>query len=562
MAINYLASLDLNQNELIHARIENQPNDTAAGTGVAGQIYFNTSADTLKVYTGSAWAQILMGTKVDSLSAATGTFVSFTAASTATGAVDLGTFDLSASGSPGSGNFLRGDNAWATPDYYTDSDVDTHLNTSTATAAQILSWTGTDYDWIDQTTGDITGVTAGTYLSGGGTSGTVTLNHDATNRTDTTSSGSPSAGGTFTAVDSVSTNSTGHITAINVKTVTLPTDGLGVESVTSGSASTITIGGTAADPTVSANTASVANNSANLATGDQIYDFTTGLNVSTFTNDSGYITGNQTITLSGDVTGSGTTSITTTIAAGSVDFAMLAGAAVVTSGEGIGSNDNDTTVPTSAAVKAYTDSVNTGQLVYQGAYDASAAPPTGTSIKKGFTYTVTVAGNGNGFFSIPLEIGDLIIAEQDNPTTEAHWTEVNKNVDVATASTIGIGNVAAGNGIDVSYSNGTATVDAEDSSATNKGAVIVAGGTGITVAYNSGTATVTAESRSSTGTITAGGTSGSVTHSFGLNTMVQTIDASTGDTVFCDVTRTSTSVTASINSAHANNITILVQKIG
>jgi hypothetical protein len=40
----------------------------------------------------------------------------------------------------------------------------------------------------------------------------------------------------------------------------------------------------------------------------------TPTNVSTFTNDSGYITGNQTITLSGDVSGSGTTSISVTVA--------------------------------------------------------------------------------------------------------------------------------------------------------------------------------------------------------------------------------------------------------
>jgi len=37
-------------------------------------------------------------------------------------------------------------------------------------------------------------------------------------------------------------------------------------------------------------------------------------NISTLTNDSGFITGNQTITLSGDATGSGTTSITVTVA--------------------------------------------------------------------------------------------------------------------------------------------------------------------------------------------------------------------------------------------------------
>jgi plastocyanin len=31
---------------------------------------------------------------------------------------------------------------------YTNADVDTHLNTGTATTGQLLSWTGTDYDWI------------------------------------------------------------------------------------------------------------------------------------------------------------------------------------------------------------------------------------------------------------------------------------------------------------------------------------------------------------------------------------------------------------------------------
>lgn len=40
---------------------------------------------------------------------------------------------------------------------------------------------------------------------------------------------------------------------------------------------------------------------------------------------------------------------------GNVTFAKLAGAAVVTSGETIASNDNDTTIPTSAAVKDYAD---------------------------------------------------------------------------------------------------------------------------------------------------------------------------------------------------------------
>jgi len=46
-----------------------------------------------------------------------------------------------------------------------------------------------------------------------------------------------------------------------------------VTSVTSGDANTITIGGTSADPTVSANTAAVATPGANLATGGQIASY-------------------------------------------------------------------------------------------------------------------------------------------------------------------------------------------------------------------------------------------------------------------------------------------------
>ena len=36
---------------------------------------------------------------------------------------------------------------------YSDSDVDTHLNTSSASASEVLSWTGSDYDWVAQSAG-------------------------------------------------------------------------------------------------------------------------------------------------------------------------------------------------------------------------------------------------------------------------------------------------------------------------------------------------------------------------------------------------------------------------
>jgi len=42
---------------------------------------------------------------------------------------------------------------------YADSDVDAHLNTSTASNGEVLSWTGSDYDWVAQSGGGGGGLT-------------------------------------------------------------------------------------------------------------------------------------------------------------------------------------------------------------------------------------------------------------------------------------------------------------------------------------------------------------------------------------------------------------------
>ena len=57
MAIQFYNGIDLNKNELVQARVENQPNNTAAGTGVSGQLYFDTSEGALKVWT-TSWVEV------------------------------------------------------------------------------------------------------------------------------------------------------------------------------------------------------------------------------------------------------------------------------------------------------------------------------------------------------------------------------------------------------------------------------------------------------------------------------------------------------------------------
>ena len=341
--------------------------------------------------------------------------------------------------------------------------------------------------------GDITEVAAGTYLNGGGTTGVVTLNHDSTTRTDTTSTATPGYGATFTAIDSLSTNTTGHVTGINTKTVTLPAaenytfdiEGDNGDAHTVDSGSTLELFGGTYISTFSYSGPGVTFNHDNTSRTDTTSSSSPGVSGSFTTVDSvttnatGHITAinvktvtlpsNPTITLTGEVTGSGTTSISTTVANGVLDVANFNATAIVTQAEGIENNDNDTTIPTSAAVKAYADSLVVGGLIYQGGYNASTNTPDLTtspnSILKGWTYTVTADGT---FFGEQLRVGDVLIAEVDNPSALADWTTVQNNIDLASLTQVGIGNVNAGTGITVTYSNGTATVskDVTNQSAT------------------------------------------------------------------------------------------------
>ena len=71
-------------------------------------------------------------------------------------AVVTNTGDLPSTTTAGTMGFVTSDNklhvyngsAYAVAAGYGNSDVDTHLNTSTATSGEVLSWTGSDYDWI------------------------------------------------------------------------------------------------------------------------------------------------------------------------------------------------------------------------------------------------------------------------------------------------------------------------------------------------------------------------------------------------------------------------------
>jgi len=165
----------------------------------------------------------------------------------------------------------------------------------------------------------------------------------------------------------------------------------------------------------------------------------------------------STVTINGTSTGVKVTESTGnngSVTIGLQDSVTLVGE-LTAQGTGQSSFAGQVTIPaipvagTDAASKSYVDNSVTGALVFQGGYDAATntpnldSPPTGT-IKKGFMWTVTADGL---FFTEQLRVGDSVIAEVDSPTTLADWTTVQGNVDLATLTTVGIGNV---NAVDVS----------------------------------------------------------------------------------------------------------------
>ena len=110
-------------------------------------------------------------------------------------------------------------------EYVSGDNLRTYIGAGTGSGT-MSSFTLAGDSGSSQTIGnaDTLTVAGGTYIASVASStDTITLNHDSTTRNDTTSSASPGSAGTFTAVDSVTSNATGHVTAINVKTVTMPT---------------------------------------------------------------------------------------------------------------------------------------------------------------------------------------------------------------------------------------------------------------------------------------------------------------------------------------------------
>jgi len=600
MAVVFLNNLDLNGNQLLNARLQNLASDP--GSADAGDIIYNTTSNVFKFYNGSAWVDPSAGTYTGwTLQADSGTSYNVANGTTIDFTGGTGISTASSTPSPTGTMTISLDAATAT----TRGGVELFSNTVQSVAANTVSATsGRTYGvqlnssgqavvnvpWVDSglTSIELNFDTSDGASSQIGNNGTLNINQG----TGITTTGNDS--GTVVITNSkpfdsltLAASSGSNSTIANSGTITLAA-GSGITTTNNGSGQ-VTIAATGAGSMSSFTVAGDSGSNQTIEDGNTLT--LTGTNgggittVGTATDTIGFK-----VEISDLAAHSGTFDTTKDKLAifdfSATDTVSILPSAIPVSAFGtataainMGSNKitsvTDPTAAQDAATKAYVDSVVVGNLVFQGGYNAATNTPDldsspSSSIKKGWSYVVTADGS---FFSEQVRVGDFLIAQQDAPTTLANWVTVQNNIDLATASTVGLGNVninGAGSkdGLSLSYSSGTATVGLDIGSLPNSGAVNTLDPSTIQIPLYNDDSTANQKisllqiqqgiSASALASLTAASTV--VTHNLGTrDVIVQLYDTVTYDTVYADVSRTSTNtITVAFASTPANTIKCLI----
>ena len=484
MAINFLNNVNFNSIQTENIVIENFASNALAGDGVSGQVYWNTTVESLYGWDGTASAWIPIGTQADILT--------FKGGAGADGTVDLNSEKFTIAGT-----------------------ADQIVTTSAAGQTLTLSFP-----------------TAGVTLPDGSVATTQTAGDNTTKvATDafvTTAIANIPAKDNYVAWNLIGTDAA-SISVVSDATITVT--GSGITAVTGGTLKALTLGLTNSDKGSDQKFFKTFNMSGTNSSGSIAADAN---------NDTGILAGtaNQ-VNIIG-----GTKTATWSLASGSdaatrLDLTGTPTAPTPTSG------DNSTRIATTAFVqdavvgnlqfkggfRASTGAIDPAPdpatFLYQltgGSFDASKAR---LAIAVGDYYVVTVAGNFFGNSATPLTPGDSVIAQKAalaNASVEADFIVVQSDTDLATYATVGLGNVnvqteaagsaitagyvgqatglAAGGIIEIDYATdpGTAALSVRESTAAALGVVTVEGGSGIDVTYTDGVASIAIDASASPST--------------------------------------------------------------
>ena len=290
-----------------------------------------------------------------------------------------------------------------------------------------------------------TGVLGGTGTFTANQSGntTISVTHDNVSRTNTTSSVTANI---FPVVDSVTTSAQGHVTAVNIKTVTVPDNNDNTTYELFGVGSTNGTAGVQLDGNdgtlnnvliVGAGTSSVtrAGNTLTVTSNDQFDGTVTSVTAGAGMTQTGTSTLNPTLNVI-PTSGGGLSILPNSMG---VDGTVIRTTGAQTMGDTKTFTSNvvipvTPTINAHAASKQYVDQSNVGQSIFQGGYNAATNTPDldtspSSNIKNGWFWAVTDTGD---FFSEEVQPGDLIYANQDNPgATFSNWTVVQSGQDIA-----------------------------------------------------------------------------------------------------------------------------------
>lgn len=550
--MKFLAHIDLSKNQLQNAVIH--PLGTPP-TGVEGQIYYNSTVGDKKLYIhdGTTW------TPVGDITSVASTTSQLTVTSGTTGAVSLA-LDVASTVTNGGTGLVTSD---------------------------LL------YDYIAGGTASVTSITAGTGISVNSSTGAVTITNTDLGSSQNIFKNFAVAGQNTVVADSnndtltlvagsnvtITTNDlTDTITIASTDTNTTYTAGTGLSlsgttfnhsnAVTAGNfgdtgaTRTLAFGGTFIVPYVTYDA------QGHLVTKSDL-TLTLPANIDTNWYPTAFAwTGGTTSGPTGSLTGVGMSAV----AYGAIPSASGSASGVVT-----------TTTQTFAGNKTFSSNVIiSGDLTVNG---------TTTTVN---TETINLADNiitlnSNYAGSAPTENGGIEVERGTltnvsliwNESTD-RWTFTNDgttfyNIPISGDATVTSVSLTQGNGITITNtSSGTAaafTVAANNASETGVGVIELA----TQAEVNAGTDTVRAVTPATLATYIANqaaadsfattltATSGSqpVTHNLGTtDVIVQLFDISTGETIYADITRTSTSVvTVTFVTAPANTVRALVQKI-